>query len=400
MSLFDKFQPIVEIRAELQKLGIMPFGAVTEKFLSATEAIVNGHKVILAGTNNYLGLTFDPECIAAAKKAVEEQGTGTTGSRMANGTFAEHVKLEQELAAYFDRKHSIVFSTGYAATMGMGSTLAGAGDVIVLDADSHASIYDGVRLGGAEVIRFRHNDAADLGKRLRRLGDRVDNTLIIVEGIYSMLGDQAPLADIAEVKRKYGGLLLVDEAHSLGMLGEHGRGAAEAAGVEDDVDFVVGTFSKSLSAIGGYCVSNHAELEAIRFAIRSYIFTASPSPSVIASTRVALRLMQERPELRVRLWENAHRLYDGLKQLGFAVSPQVSPVIAVTIGERDQAISWWNELMRRGAYVNLVMPPASPTSDSLLRCSVSAAHSNEQIDRIIEAFAALQTPAADSGAIA
>ena len=393
MSLFDKFEPIVEIRAELQKLGIMPFGAVTEKILSATEAIVNGHKVILAGTNNYLGLTFDPECIAAAKKAVEEQGTGTTGSRMANGTFTEHVKLEQELAAYFNRKHAIVFSTGYAATMGMGSTLAGAGDVIVLDADSHASIYDGVRLGGADVIRFRHNDAADLEKRLRRLGDRVTNTLIIVEGIYSMLGDQAPLADIAEVKRKYGGILLVDEAHSLGMLGEHGRGVAEAAGVEDDVDFVVGTFSKSLGATGGYCVSSHSELEAIRFAIRSYIFTASPSPSVIASTRVALRLMQERPELRVRLWENAHRLYDGLKQLGFAVSPQVSPVVAVTIKQRDQAISWWNELMKRGAYVNLVMPPASPTTDSLLRCSVSAAHSSEQIDRIIEAFAALQAPA-------
>ena len=396
MSLFDKFQPIVEIRAELQKLGIMPFGAVTEKFLSATEAIVNGHKVILAGTNNYLGLTFDPECIAAAKKAVEEQGTGTTGSRMANGTFTEHVKLEQELAAYFDRNHAIVFSTGYAATMGMGSTLAGPGDVIVLDADSHASIYDGVRLGGAEVIRFRHNDAADLEKRLRRLGDRVTNTLIIVEGIYSMLGDQAPLADIAEVKRKYGGILLVDEAHSLGMLGEHGRGVAEAAGVEDDVDFIVGTFSKSLGATGGYCVSSHAELEAIRFAIRSYIFTASPSPSVIASTRVALRLMQERPELRVRLWENAHRLYDGLKQLGFTVSPEVSPVVAVTIKERDQAIAWWNELMHRGAYVNLVMPPASPTTDSLLRCSVSAAHSSEQIDRIIEAFAALKMPAAGS----
>jgi 8-amino-7-oxononanoate synthase len=394
MSLFDKFLPIVQIRSELQELGVMPFGAVTEKILSATEAIVNGHKVILAGTNNYLGLTFDPECIAAAKRAVEEQGTGTTGSRMANGTFTEHVKLEQELAAYFDRKHSIVFSTGYAATMGMGSTLAGPGDVIVLDADSHASIYDGVRLGGADIIRFRHNDAADLGKRLRRLGQRVENTLIIVEGIYSMLGDQAPLADIAAVKRKYGGTLLVDEAHSLGMLGEHGRGVAEAAGVEDDVDFVVGTFSKSLGATGGYCVSNHPELEAIRFAIRSYIFTASPSPSVIASTRVALRLMQERPQLRTRLWENAHRLYDGLKQLGFAVSPEVSPVVAVTIRERDRAITWWNELMQRGAYVNLVMPPASPTTDSLLRCSVSAAHSHEQIDRIIDAFASLQGPAA------
>ncbi|MGD8617288.1 MAG: pyridoxal phosphate-dependent aminotransferase family protein [Gammaproteobacteria bacterium] len=389
MSLFDKFEPILQIRAELEALGIMPFGAVTEKILSPTEAIVDGHKVILAGTNNYLGLTFEPDCIAAAKQAVEEQGTGTTGSRMANGTFAAHLALERELAGFFDRRHAIVFSTGYAATMGMGSTLAGPGDVIVLDADSHASIYDGVRLSGAEVIRFRHNDVADLEKRLRRLGERVSNTLIIVEGIYSMLGDQAPLADIAAVKRKYGGMLLVDEAHSLGMLGAHGRGAAEAAGVERDTDFLVGTFSKSLGAIGGYCVSDHAELEAIRFAIRSYIFTASSSPSVIASTRAALRLMQERPELRERLWQNAHRLYDGLERLGYRVSPQVSPVVAVTVSDRGQAIAWWNELLRRGAYVNLVMPPAAPTSDSLLRCSVSAAHSPDQIDRIIEAFAAL-----------
>ena len=389
MSLFDKFQPLIDIRAELSELGIMPFGAVTEKILSATEGIVNGHKVILAGTNNYLGLTFAPECIAAAKQALEEQGTGTTGSRMANGTFAEHIKLEQELATFFDRKHAIVFSTGYAATMGMGSTLAGPGDVILLDADSHASIYDGVKLGGADVIRFRHNDPADLEKRLRRLGERTANTLIIVEGIYSMLGDQSPLAEIAAVKRKYGGMLLVDEAHSLGMLGEHGRGVAEDQGVEKDVDFIVGTFSKSLGAIGGYCVSNHPQLEAVRFAIRSYIFTASPSPSLIASTRAALRLMQERPELRTQLWDNAQRLYDGLKALGFEVSPQVSPVVAVTIKNRDQAISWWDQLMHNGVYVNLVMPPASPTKDSLLRCSVSAAHSSEQIDQIVAAFAAL-----------
>ncbi|MEN8108872.1 MAG: pyridoxal phosphate-dependent aminotransferase family protein [Pseudomonadota bacterium] len=394
MSLFDKFQPIIDIRAELEQLGVMPFGAVTEKILSTTEAIVNGHKVILAGTNNYLGLTFEPECVEAAVQAVREQGTGTTGSRMANGTFAEHVKLEQELAAFFDRRYAIVFSTGYAATMGMGSTLAGPDDVIVLDADSHASIYDGVRLGGADIIRFRHNDADDLARRLRRLGDRTENTLIIVEGIYSMLGDQAPLAEIAAVKREYGGLLLVDEAHSLGMLGEHGRGVAEAAGVEDDVDFVVGTFSKSLGTIGGYCVSNHPQLEAVRFAIRAYIFTASPSPSVIASTRAALRLMQERPELRVRLWDNAQRLYDGLKKLGFQLSPQVSPVVAITIEDRDQAIAWWNQLLEHGAYVNLVMPPASPTVHSLLRCSVSAAHSPAQIDAIIAAFATLQESAA------
>ena len=393
MSLFDKFKPIIDIRTELDRVGIMPFGAVTEKLLSSTEAIVNGHEVILAGTNNYLGLTFEPECIAAAKAAIEEQGTGTTGSRMANGTFAEHVRLEQELATFFNKDHAIVFSTGYAATMGMASTLAGSGDVIVLDADSHASLYDGVRLSGAEVIRFRHSDVDDLEKRLRRLGERISNTLIIVEGIYSMLGDRAPLHEIVEVKRRYGGLLMVDEAHSLGMLGEHGRGVAEQQGVEDDVDFIVGTFSKSLGAIGGYCVSNHPQLDAVRFAIRSYIFTASPSPSVIASTRAALRLLQERPELRDQLWDNARRLYNGLQDLGLQVGPEVSPVVAVTIEDRDQAIAWWNQLLQHGAYVNLVMPPASPGNHSLLRCSVSAAHTSEQIDRILGAFATLDTQA-------
>jgi 8-amino-7-oxononanoate synthase len=393
MSLFDKFKPIIDIRTELDRVGIMPFGAVTEKLLSSTEAIVNGHEVILAGTNNYLGLTFEPECIAAAKAAIEEQGTGTTGSRMANGTFAEHVRLEHELATFFNKDHAIVFSTGYAATMGMASTLAGPGDVIVLDADSHASLYDGVRLSGAEVIRFRHSDVGDLEKRLRRLGERISNTLIIVEGIYSMLGDRAPLREIAAVKRRYGGLLMVDEAHSLGMLGEHGRGVAEEQGVEDDVDFIVGTFSKSLGAIGGYCVSNHPQLDAVRFAIRAYIFTASPSPSVIASTRAALRLLQERPELRDQLWDNARRLYTGLLELGFQVGPQVSPVVAVTIEDRNQAIAWWNQLLQHGAYVNLVMPPASPGNHSLLRCSVSAAHTSEQIDRILGAFATLDTQA-------
>jgi 8-amino-7-oxononanoate synthase len=393
MSLFDKFKPIIDVRTELQSLGIMPFGAVTEKILSSTEGIVNGHRVILAGTNNYLGLTFDPECIAAAKTAIEEQGTGTTGSRMANGTFAEHVLLEQELAAFFNRRHAIVFTTGYAATSGMCATLAGPGDMIVLDADSHASIYDGVRLSGADIVRFRHNDVADLEKRLRRLGDRLSNTLIIVEGIYSMLGDRAPLREIAKIKRRYGGMLLVDEAHSMGMLGDHGRGVAEEDGVEDDVDFIVGTFSKSLGAIGGYCVSNHPELDAVRFATRSYIFTASPSPSVIASTRAALRILQERPQLREQLWNNAHRLYEGLQSLGFQISPQVSPVVAVTIEDRGQSIQWWNQLLESGIYVNLVMPPASPGNYSLLRCSMSAAHTPEQIDRILAAFAALRDSA-------
>jgi len=390
MSLFDKFQPIIDVREELQSLGIMPFGAVTEKILSSTEAIVNGHRVILAGTNNYLGLTFDPECIAAAKTAIEEQGTGTTGSRMANGTFAEHVLLEQELAAFFNRRHAIVFTTGYAATSGMCATLAGPGDMVVLDADSHASIYDGVRLSGADIVRFRHNDVADLEKRLRRLGDRLSNTLIIAEGIYSMLGDRAPLREIAELKRRYGGMLLVDEAHSMGMLGDHGRGVAEQDGVEDDIDFIVGTFSKSLGAIGGYCVSNHPELDLVRYICRSYVFTASPSPSTIASVREALRVIQSKPKLRTRLWQNATLLYQGLKDLGFEVGPDLSPVVAIRTPSRETTLIAWKALLDKGIYVNLVFPPAAPAGMSLLRCSVSAAHTVNQINCILEAFSELQ----------
>ncbi len=388
--LLDKFAPMAEVRAELDTLGIRPFGAVTEKILSSTEAIVDGRRVILAGTNNYLGLTFDPDCIAAAQQALAEQGTGTTGSRMANGTFAEHVALEQELAAFYDRRHAIVFSTGFSATMGMGATLAGPGDVVLLDADSHASIYDGVRLGGAEVIRFRHSDAANLERRLERLGERAADALVIVEGIYSMLGDRAPLAEIAALKQRHDFCLMVDEAHSLGVLGARGRGLAEAAGVEDAVDFVVGTFSKSLGSIGGYCVSNRPELEAIRFSIRSYIFTASPSPSVIASTRVALRHLRERPHLREQLWRNAERLYAGLAGLGFTLGPEPGPVVAVRLEDRATALRWWPRLLERGIYVNLVVPPASPSTFSLLRCSVSAAHTDDQIDRIVDAFASLR----------
>lgn len=389
MNLFEKFSHFQAMAEQFSERGTMPFGAVTEKILSSTEAIVNGQKVILAGTNNYLGLTFDPEAIAAAQRAVEENGTGTTGSRMANGTFAGHVALERELAEFFNARAAILFSTGYSATMGMSASLVGPGDVILLDADSHASIYDGVRLSGADIIRFRHNDPADLDKRLRRLGKHDGSTLIIVEGIYSMLGDVAPLAEIAELKRKYGVYLMIDEAHSLGVMGEHGRGAAEAAGIEDDVDFIIGTFSKSLGSIGGYCVSRHAELDLLRYATRSYIFTASASPSVIASTRVTLKLIQQRPELQEQLWQNANLLYNRLKELGFQLGPQVSPVVAVRSESTETAIRWWEELFANGVFVNLVIPPASPAAFSLLRCSISAAHSSDQVEQIIAAYSRL-----------
>jgi len=304
-NIFDKFQQLATARETLHESCGDFFNIIVEEIISATEAVVNGRRMILAGSNNYLGLSFDSECIDAACRAVQEEGTGTTGSRMANGTFGGHVALERELADFYGCQSAIIFSTGYIANLAMLSNLIGAGEVILLDADSHASIYDGSLMGGAEVIRFHHNDVDDLSKRLRRLSKRGTNILIVVEGIYSMLGDRAPLADIAALKRKHGAYLLVDEAHSLGVLGENGRGLAEEVGVEDSVDFIVGTFSKSLGAIGGFCVSNHPEMDIVRYASRPYIFTASSSPAIIASTRTALKILRSRSELRHRLWNNA-----------------------------------------------------------------------------------------------
>ncbi|MCU0590498.1 MAG: aminotransferase class I/II-fold pyridoxal phosphate-dependent enzyme [Desulfobacterales bacterium] len=392
MAIFDKFQQLAATRQSMAKSGIRSIHVVMDRVVSATEAIVNGQPLILAGTNNYLGLTFHPDCIEAACDATRTLGTGTTGSRVANGSYSAHVQLETQLAEYFSRRGVIVFSTGYVANLGMLSTLAGPGDVFVIDADCHASIYDGCRLSGAEIIRFRHNDPADLDKRLRRLGARIENTLIVVEGIYSMFGDRAPLADIVAVKRRYpGAFLVVDEAHSLGVLGSHGRGMAEEAGVEADVDFVIGTFSKSLGAIGGYCASDHPELDLIRYANRPYVFTASSSPAIIASTRAALGILSAHPELRRRLWENARRLYARLQELGYHLGPEPSPIIAVRFARREQAYSLWTALIERGVYVNLVVPPATPDGSSLLRCSVSAGHTPEQIAAIGAAFADLKT---------
>jgi 8-amino-7-oxononanoate synthase len=387
MALLDKFRQLADAREALARLGEDPFRATIERILSPTEAIVNGRPMILAGTNNYLGLTLDTQCIEAAVRAVREEGTGTTGSRMANGSYSGHVALEKDLADFYGRRWCVVFSTGYVANLGLISALTGPGDVILIDADCHASIYDGCRMSGAEVIRFRHNDVGDLDKRLRRFGGRRANALIVVEGIYSTLGDRAALAEVAAVKQEHGACLLVDEAHSLGVLGERGRGLSEESDVESSVDFIVGTFSKSLGATGGFCVSDHHEAELIRYGSRPYIFTASPCPAVIASTRAALNRLRVEPELRALLWNNARRLYQSLQEMGFRLGPEVSPIVAVRFEQREEAIGLWNALLDQGVYVNLILPPAAPDGGSLLRCSATAAHTPDQIDRICKAFA-------------
>jgi len=392
LALLDKFATVAATRAELASGGHDPTRVVIDELISATEGIVQGRRTILAGTNNYLGMTFDPACVAAAENALHTLGTGTTGSRMANGSFAAHTSLEREFAEFYGMPYGMVFSTGYSANLSVLYALLFPGDAVLLDADAHASLYDGCRMSGADIFRFKHNDPVSLEKRLVRLGDRARNCLVVTEGLYSVMGDCAPLADIVRIKDQHGALLLVDEAHSLGAYGATGRGVSEAQGVLDRVDFIVGTFSKSLGSMGGFCVSRHQELELFRYVARAFIFTASSSPSIIASTREALRQLRTRPELRERLWRNAHRLYEGIQSLGYTTGPEVSPVVAVRMGEKSAAVAAWNHLLEHGIYVNLMVPPASPDSNSYLRCSMSAAHTPEQIDAILAAFKGIKKP--------
>jgi 8-amino-7-oxononanoate synthase len=281
----------------------------------------------------------------------------------------------------------MVFSTGYQANLGIISALAGKGDHLLLDADSHASIYDASRLGYAQVTRFRHNSPDDLATRLRRLKDEPGEKIVIVEGIYSMLGDTAPLKEFAAVKREYGAYLVVDEAHSLGVLGATGRGLAEQAGVEADCDFIVGTFSKSLAGVGGFAVTDMEGAEILRVVSRPYMFSASLPPSVIAATEAALHQLRTRPALRRRLNENALRLYRGLEALGFELGPEPSPVVSAIMPSPEAAFGLWAALLKAGLYTNVSLPPATPRGLALLRSSVSAAHSPAQIDHAIALFA-------------
>jgi 8-amino-7-oxononanoate synthase len=389
MDIFDKHAAIEERRSRLLGHGADPFDLRMEAMHGPTEATIEGRRTILVGTNNYLGLTFDPACIDAATEALASQGTGTTGSRIANGTYGGHRALEEEIAAFMGRRHAIVFSTGYQANLATICGLSGPKDVILVDSDWHASIWDGCRLSGATVVRFRHNDPEDLDKRLARNAAAGECKLVIVEGTYSMLGDKAPLREIAAVKKRHGAFLLVDEAHSFGVFGATGRGVAEADGVEPDVDFIAGTFSKSLGAIGGFAVSDHPRFELLRICARPYMFTASPGPATIASVRAALRRIAEEPGLRARIWANAKALYAGLTGHGFRVCAEMSPIIAVRLPDEATTYRAWNRLLELGVYVNLALPPGTPNGVCLLRCSLSAAHTPEQIRAVVERFGVL-----------
>ena len=388
-DLLSKFDALIAEREALLDTGVRdPFGVVMEKVLSPTRAIVRGKETILLGTYNYMGMTFDPDVIAAGKRAFDEYGSGTTGSRVLNGTYQGHRECEEALKEYYGTRFAMVFSTGYLANLGLMSTIAGKEDFIILDADSHASIYDGCFLGDAQIVRFRHNSAEDLEKRLNRLPPGVGK-LVVLEGVYSMLGDIAPLKEMVEISKRHGAMVAVDEAHGMGFFGPNGRGVFEEAGVEDKVDFVVGTFSKSVGTVGGFVVSNHPKFEVLRLVCRPYVFTASLPPSVVATAATSIRKLMHAGEKRAHLWKNSRRLHLGLRELGFELAtPEAqSAILAVLLPDQQTTVLMWQALLEAGLYVNMARPPATPAGMFLLRCSLCADHSDEDVERILEMFA-------------
>lgn len=388
IDLLAKFDGLVAERQMVLDAGMRdPVGVVMSEVISPTEAIIQGRKTILMGTYNYMGMTFDPDVIAAGEAALRDFGAGTTGSRVLNGTYATHKDCEAALCEFYGTKYAMVFSTGYQANLGIVSTLAGRGDYVILDADSHASIYDGCSMGNADVVRFRHNSVEDLEKRLKRLPPEAGK-LVVLEGVYSMLGDIAPLAEMVRVAKAHGAMVLVDEAHAMGFFGERGRGVTEAAGLEDQVDFIVGTFSKSVGTVGGFCVSNHPKFEALRLVCRPYVFTAALPPTVMASSAASIRKLMHNADKRASLWAATRGMHEGLRARGFTLGTETaeSAIIAVMMPDQVTTVRMWQALLERGVYVNFARPPATPMGTFLLRCSLCAAHTPEQVATILTAF--------------
>lgn len=370
---------------------INPLSLVIEEVLSPVTAVIGGKSVLLFGTNSYLGMNFRSECIRAAQDAAERFGVGSTASRVAAGNHALHRALEQDVAAFHGSRDAVVFSTGFMANLGVISALAREGDALFIDAHCHASIFDACRLSGARSYQFRHNDAADLARVMAVSGAPGSNSLVVVEGVYSVWGDVGDLRGIVEVCKRQGAVVIVDEAHAMGMYGENGRGIAEQQGVQDDVDVVVGTFSKSVGLIGGYAVSSRPELRQLRFMARPYLFTASLPPPIVAAAREAVRIMAGDLQPRKRLWANAGRLHAGLCEIGLTPCAPPGPVGSIRMNGLVGGYEFWKAALDRGVYVNLLLPPATPAGEVLLRYSVSSAHTDEHINQALSVLREIAT---------
>jgi 8-amino-7-oxononanoate synthase len=384
MDLFEKVTRFTVAR-ELMDAGLYFYFRAIQS-AQAPEILVNGKKMILVGSNNYLGLSDDPRMKQAAIEAVEKYGTGCNGSRFLNGTLDIHEQLEAKLAAFKHREAGLIYSTGYQANVGVVSCLLGRNDVVICDKYNHASIYDGARLSLGEVKRFKHNDMKDLETVLRSI-EPGRGKLIAVDGVFSMEGDICPLPDIVELGKKYGCRIMVDDAHSTGVLGETGRGTCEHFGLENgEVDLILGTCSKSFCSVGGFVVGSADLIHYIKHTSRSMIFSAALPPANVATISKALDIIEEEPERRRNLWRNADKMRVGFKAMGFDTGDSETPIVPVLIGEDEKCLAMAKMLYENGVFANPVLSPAVPPGRAMMRTSYMATHTDQQLDQVLNLF--------------
>jgi len=385
-DLFDKcfnFTAAHEVRAA----GVYPyFNPISSE--PGDEVVIDNRKLIMIGSNNYLGLVNDPRVKDAAADAARKYGSGCTGSRFLNGTLDLHIELEEKLAKFFKREGALVYSTGFQANLGTISCLVGKGDVLVIDRSVHASIVDGCRLSYGKIVKFSHNDMNDLERVLTNLMNNgfKGGILIVVDGVFSMEGDIVKLPELVEVANKFGARVMVDDAHSVGVLGEGGRGTAEHFNMIDRVDITMGTFSKSFASLGGFIVADETVIDYVKHFARELIFSASIPPSNVAAVIKALEIIQNEPERRENLWKNTRKMHQGFKRLGFNIGATETPVVPIYIGEDMATFTFWKELFENGVFANAIVSPAVAPGNSLLRTSYTATHTDEQLDRVLEIF--------------
>lgn len=380
MDIFDKCFNYTDAK-EVMKAGFYPY-FIPMSGNEGTVAEFKGHKLIMCGSNNYLGLTTHPEVRQSAIDAVKRFGTSCTGSRFLNGTLEMHEELENELAEWIGKPAALVFSTGMQANLGAISAIIGRKDVVVLDKADHASIVDGARLGWGEIVRFQHSDMADLEKVLAELSEQ-NGKIVIVDGIFSMEGDIAPLHEIVKLCKKYRTRLMVDDAHAIGVLGE-GRGTAAHFGLTDEVDLIMGTFSKSLASLGGFIAGDEDVIHYIKHHARSFIFSASISPANAAAALAAVRIIRKEPERVKRVNEIADRMRTAFQKMGFDTGHSQTPIISLIIGDTMGTFMFWKKLFEKGIFVNASISPAVPHGQELIRTSFMATHTDEQLTQVLE----------------
>ncbi len=382
MSILDKCTKFDDAE-NIRKLGYYPyFRVITSE--QDTEVIVNGKKMLMMGSNSYLGLTNHPRVKEAAINATKKYGTGCAGSRFLNGTIDVHIELEEKLAKLVGKDGALAFATGYQSNLGAISAMVSKGEYVITDKYDHASIIDGCKMSYGKMLRYNHNDMASLENALKRTEGK--NTLVVVDGIFSMEGDIADIPGILEVIKKYNANLMIDEAHSLGVLSKDGAGAAKYFNAVDDTTIIMGTFSKSLASVGGFLAADKDVIEYLKHHSRPLIFSASLPPASAASVLEALKIMEEEPERIEKLWENTHFMAESFTNMGFDIGNSVTPVIPLHVGDMMIAFKMWKRLSEEGVFINPVVPPAVPPTDTLIRCSFMATHTRKQLEEALDKF--------------